>query len=157
MFKFGTHMIARWSRIADLKMLQHCFKISGIPVEVTGQLACRVYKNIKRYDFSMVWKRTDFTVENFRCLDSEWAAEYTIGICKEKAKKPKVSKWLILSWSQCKHSFHHQCRKPSIFKSRLSLAVLRSGQSILLFQNSHGLTGILHSIISGFSGLVVRC
>ena len=85
------------------------------------------------------------------------AAEYTIGICKEKAKKHKVSKWLIPSGSQCKHFFHHQCREPFILKSRRSLAVLRSGQSILLFQNSHGLTGILHSVVTGFSGLVVRC
>ena len=83
------------------------------------------------------------------------AAEYTIGICKEKAKKPKVSKWLIPSGSQCKHFFHHQCRKPFILKSRRSLAVLRPDQLILLFQNSHGLTGILHSIVSGFSGLVI--
>ena len=80
----------------------------------------------------------------------------TTGICKQKAKKPKVSKRLIPSRTQCKHFFQHQCRKPSIFKSRRSLAVLRPGQLILLFQNSHGLTGILHSIVSGFSGLVVR-
>ena len=76
------------------------------------------------------------------------AAEYTIGICKEKAKKPKVSKWLIPSGSQC-----DQCRKPFILKSRRSLAILRPGQSILLFQNSR----ILHSIVSGFSWLAVRC
>ena len=84
------------------------------------------------------------------------AAEYTIGICKEKAKKPKVSKWLIPSGSQCQHFFHHQCGKPFILKSRRSLAVLRPGQLILLFQNRHGLTGILHSFVSGFSGLVDR-
>ena len=42
------------------------------------------------------------------------------------------------------HFFHHHCRKPFILKSRRSLVVLRPGQSKLLFQNSHGLTRILH-------------
>ena len=85
------------------------------------------------------------------------AAEYTIRICKEKLKKPKVSKWLIASGSQCKHCFHRQCRKPFILKSRRSLAVLRPGQLILLFQSRHGLAGILHLIVSGFNRLIVRC
>ena len=92
-----------------------------------------------------------------RCYGERISFRPPVGICKEKAKKPNISKWLIPSGSQCKHFFHHQCRKPFILKSRRSFAVLRPGQSILLFQNNHGLRNILHSIVNGFSGLVVRC
>ena len=109
-------------------------------------------------DFSLLPKaKTCFPITADACFISARprAAEYTIGICKEKAKKPKVSKWLIPSGSQSKHLFYHQCRKPFILKSRRSLAVLRPGQSVLLFQNRLGLTGILHSFLVASVGLLL--